>query len=343
MKIAGREVAPGAEPLVIAEIGVNHDGDAHRALQLADAAAAAGAGAVKVQFFVAELLLSCEAQLAGYQRNAGESDPFEMLRRLELSTDELASVARRARERGALAICTVFTPELVEDAERIGFDAYKVASPDVVNRPLIERLARTEKPLILSTGAATLSEVERTVGWLESARDRLALMHCVSSYPTPEAEANLGAIRTLGKEFSLPIGYSDHTEAIDTGALAVAAGACFLEKHLTYDRAASGPDHAASLEPDSLAEYVAGAQRAHLMLGGGEKRPGEIEADVRSLSRQSLAASRAIAAGETIAAAHVTTRRPGGALCASEPEAAIGRVASRDIEAGELLRASDVR
>lgn len=343
MKIAGREIAPGAEPLVIAEIGVNHDGDVERALQLADAAAAAGAAAVKVQFFRADLLLSRESRLAAYQRDAGESDPFEMLRRLELTVGELANVAERARERGALAICTVFTPELVEEAERLSFDAYKLASPDVVNRPLIERLARTGKPLILSTGAATLAEIERTLGWLESARERLAVMHCVSSYPTPDAAANLGAIGTLAETFGVPVGYSDHTEATDTGALAVAAGACFLEKHLTHDRGAVGPDHSASLEPDAFAEYVAGARRARLMLGGGRKQPGAIEADVRSLSRQSLAASRAIGAGETLAASHVTTRRPGGALCASEPEAAVGRVAARDIEAGELLRESDLR
>ena len=342
MRIAERTIAEGAEPLVIAEIGVNHDGDLSRALELVDAAAGAGAGAVKTQFFRADLLLSRESRLAAYQKSAGESDPFEMLQRLELSADELAQVAERARDRGALAICTVFTPELVESAERIGFDAYKLASPDVVNRPLIERVAATGRPLILSTGAAALAEIKRTAGWLKNARDRLAIMHCVSSYPTPIGEANLGAVRALARELDLPVGYSDHTEAIETGALAVAAGACFLEKHLTHDRGAAGPDHASSLEPDAFAEYVAGAGRAHLMLGSGEKTPGAIEADVRSLSRQSLAARRAIPAGETIAAAHVTTRRPGGALCASAPEAVIGRTASRDIAAGELLREGDV-
>jgi len=342
VRIGPAEIAPHAAPLLIAEIGVNHDGDARRAIELTDAAAAAGAAAVKVQFFRADRLLSKRSMLAGYQRRAGETSALEMLRRLELTPSDLARVAERARAHGLAAICTCFTPELVDEAEAIGFDAYKVASPDVVNRLLLERLAETKRPMILSTGAATLDELDRSMGWLDAARSRLALMQCVSAYPTPEGDANLAAIRLLGERFGCPVGYSDHTEATDTGALAVAAGATFLEKHLTHDRSAAGPDHAASLEPESFAEYARLARRARAMLGAGGKALSELESDVRSLSRQSLALRAPVRAGEVVTRDLLTTRRPGDAMAASAPERACGRPAARDLAAGELLEEGDL-
>jgi len=342
VNIAGTDIAPGEPPYVIAEIGVNHDGDVSRALELVDAAAAAGTDAVKVQFFRASLLLAQTAGLAAYQKDAGETDPRAMLERLELTNDELAQIAERAHERGVACVCTVFTPELVEDAEAIGFDAYKVASPDVVNRLLVERLIASGGPVILSTGAATLDEIERTLSWTRGAGMRLALMHCVSAYPTPEEDATLGAVRALADRFGLPSGYSDHTAAADTGALAVAAGACLLEKHLTYSRAASGPDHAASLEPEGFAGYVRLAHRAHRMVGGSRKGVRAIEGDVRAVARQSLALLRAVAKGETITPDVLTTRRPGDGLAAADPEIVIGRAAKRALEAGTLLSEEDL-
>jgi len=342
VRVGGREIAAGLDPFIIAEIGVNHDGDEARALELVDAAAEAGADAVKVQLFRASLLLGAGSGLAAYQKNAGETDARAMLERLELGADAMRAVVGRARERGVAAVCTVFTPELVDEAVSLGFDAFKTASPDLVNRPLIERLLPTGAPLILSTGAAEADEVAASVGWIGGARERAGIMHCVSAYPTPEGEASLGAVRTLAAATGLPAGYSDHTEGEDTGALAVCAGACLLEKHLTYSRAARGPDHAASLEPDGFAAYVRLARRARVMLGDGAKRAAAIEGDVRRLSRQSLAAVRAIGAGEVIVRDAVTTRRPGTGLCAAAPEVVIGKRAARAIEAGALLSLEDV-
>ncbi len=342
MNIAGVELTNEAEPYVIAEIGVNHDGDPDRALELTDAAAQAGASAVKVQLFRAELLLGPAAPLATYQRAAGETDARAMLRRLELSADQLRAVADRAHDRNLHAICTVFTPELVAEAETIPFDAYKAASPDLINRLLIEQLARTGKPLILSTGAATLEEIQRTLSWIPTAHDNLALMHCVSAYPTPEEDAALAAIRELTAHFNLPTGYSDHTAATDTSALAVATGASFLEKHLTHSRSAPGPDHAASLEPNQFAEYVAHAKRARRMLGNPHKAVQSIEQDVRSAARQSLSLARAVPAGQIIEETALTTRRPATALSASCPELAIGRPAARDLAPGDLLTEEDL-
>jgi len=342
VRVDGREISAGSDPYIIAEIGVNHDGDPARALELVDAAADAGADAVKVQLFRASMLLSAASGLAAYQKRAGETDAREMLERLELGADAMRAVVAKARARGVGAVCTVFTPELVEEAGSLGFDAFKTASPDLVNRPLVEALIGTGAPVILSTGAAEAEEVAAAAGWVSGARERVAVMHCVSAYPTPDAGASLGAVRTLAAATGLPAGYSDHTAGVDTGALAVCAGACLLEKHLTHSRAAKGPDHASSLEPGGFAEYVRLARRARTMLGDGAKRAAAIEGDVRRLSRQSLAAARAIGAGEVIGRDAVTTRRPGTGLSAAAPEVVVGKRAARAIEAGALFAAEDV-
>lgn len=253
MRIGNRQIGLDHPPYVIAEIGVNHDGEVERALSLTDAAADAGADAVKLQFFETDRLMSSAAKLAAYQRNAGETDPIEMLRRLELTIDEMAMVVDRAHENGIHAIVTVFSTELVEIAETLAWDAYKTASPDIVNKPLLEALAKTGKPMIVSTGASTLDEVVRAVDWLDDVRDRLAVLQCVSSYPAPDPA--YGGIRAIAEATRFPVGYSDHTASHRSGNTAVVAGACLLEKHITDDRQRSGPDHQASLLTMQLQAY----------------------------------------------------------------------------------------
>jgi N,N'-diacetyllegionaminate synthase len=245
MRIGNKQIGLEYPPYIIAEIGVNHDGAVDRALSLTDAAADAGADAVKLQFFETDRLMSSAAKLAAYQKNAGETDPIEMLRRLELTIDEMALVVDRAHERGIHAIVTVFSTELVEIAETLAWDAYKTASPDIVNRPLLEALAKMGKPMIVSTGASTLDEVVRAMDWLEGVRDRLAVLQCVSSYPTPDLA--LGGIKAIRDATDLPVGYSDHSKDPKSSELATALGGCVLEKHITYNRNAPGPDHAASI------------------------------------------------------------------------------------------------
>lgn len=253
MRIGQRPIGLDHPPYIIAEIGVNHDGEVARALELTDAAADAGADAVKLQYFETDRLMSKAAKLAAYQMAAGETDPISMLRRLELTLDEMALVVERAHARGIHAIVTVFSTELVQPAETLAWDAYKTASPDIVNRPLLEALAATGKPMIVSTGASTLNEVMRAVGWLDSARDRLALLQCVSSYPAPEVA--LGGIRAIADATGLPTGYSDHSKCYSTGSAAVLAGAVMLEKHITDDCQRPGPDHAASLHWSEFRTY----------------------------------------------------------------------------------------
>ena len=341
MNIGTRPIGLDHPPYIIAEIGVNHDGEVSRALELTDAAAEAGADAVKLQYFETDRLMSRAAKLAAYQKAAGETDPISMLRRLELTLDEMAQVVERAHARGIHAIVTVFSTELVEPAETLAWDAYKTASPDIVNRPLLEALAATDKPMIVSTGASTLDEVVRAVGWLDSARDRLALLQCVSSYPAPDAE--LGGISAIRNTTALPVGYSDHTERVQTGADAVRAGAVLLERHVTYDRNAPGPDHAASLEPAAFAEYARAARCIDRKAAVGSKRVLDCERDVRTVSRQSVVSIGPIAPGTTIIREHLTIKRPGTGILAYRLDEVIGRVAAREIEGDVPIVDDDLR
>lgn len=263
MQIGNRQIGPLDPPYIIAEIGVNHDGSVDRALELTRAAHAAGADAVKLQLFTADLLMSRASKLAAYQQAAGENDPLDMLRRLELSIRQMEPVVALAHRLGIHAIVTCFSVDLVDEAERLPWDAYKTASPDIIHKPLLDRLAATGKPLIVSTGASTLDEVQRAVEWLRPAHERLALMQCVSSYPTRREDAELGGIQSLRQIFAGPVGYSDHTANDVTSYFAARAGALLLEKHLTYDKQATGPDHAASLEPREFASYVQYARESH--------------------------------------------------------------------------------
>src|SRR5690349_7018121 len=251
VRIGNTRIGSPGQPYIIAEIGVNHDASETRAHELIDAAAAAGASAVKFQFFTAERLLSRAARLAEYQAAGGATDSFTMLKSLELPLPAMANLAQHVRSLNLHPIVTVFSVEHVAEIRQIPWAAYKVASPDIINQPLIEALAALGKPMILSTGAATMDDILKALAWIDP--EQTALMQCVSAYPTPPNSAHLAAIRSLGKQFDLPIGYSDHTTDELTGGLAVAAGAALLEKHLTYDRAAKGPDHATSLDQPQFA------------------------------------------------------------------------------------------
>ncbi|MCC5824182.1 MAG: N-acetylneuraminate synthase family protein [Phycisphaerales bacterium] len=383
MKIGTRDIGLDHPPYIIAEIGVNHDGEVARAMELTDAAAEAGADAVKLQYFETDRLMSKAAKLAAYQKAAGETDPVAMLRRLELTLDEMALVVERAHSKGIHAIVTVFSTELVEPAETLAWDAYKTASPDIVNRPLLEALAATGKPLIVSTGASTLDEVVRAAGWLDSARDRLALLQCVSSYPAPEAAYE--GIMAIASATHLPIGYSDHLLRKDQASLPVAAGACILEKHITDDRTRPGPDHRASILTGQMAEYISSARSgssgrawverasqarrthpdeesgriwaaeqgdanrfaAHLgyIIAGfcSAKSVLDCERDVRTVSRQSVVSTRPIPAGTVIGREHLTIKRPGTGILAYRFDEVLGRTAARDIQGDVPILDDDLR
>ncbi len=370
MHIASRAISLDQPAYIIAELGVNHDGSAERALDMVRLAAGAGVDAVKFQFFRAEMLMSGASRLATYQADAGERDPVQMLKRLELSIEELAACVELAHELGLHAIVTVFSLPLVEIAAKLPWDAYKTASPDIVHRPLLEAVAGLGKPLIVSTGASEPAEITRALGWLSAARRRLALLQCVSSYPTPMDSAELGGIAALGDLFDGPIGYSDHTPSDRAGMLATAAGATILEKHFTHDMNAPGPDHAASLEAPAMRRYsdsarlgwqtrrrkVTGGERAvdarlaqfdeaiHAELANFDrvKRVLEIERDVRNVSRQSIVAARDLVPGDRLTRADVCFKRPGTGLAPFELADVIGRTLARAVTSDTPLSGADL-
>lgn len=353
MRIRDRQIGPGLAPYVIAELGVNHDGSVERALELVRHAHAAGADAIKLQLFRTDLLMSSAAKLAAYQKAAGETDPVAMLRRLELSPVQMLPVLAEARLLGIDAIVTVFSVELVAEAESVarvhgGWDAYKTASPDIIHRPLLVALAATGRPLIVSTGASTMAEVIRAAEWLGAAKreNRLAVLQCVSSYPTPEENAALDGIGAIAHALAdVPIGYSDHTASETMGATAVANGACILEKHFTYDRSSQGPDHAASLDFAGMKRYIASiraafAQRKYCTAPTAsvcEKTVQDRERDVRAVSRQSIVATRQLAAGHRLMRKDLTFKRPGTGIEPFRIDELIGKPLTLDVAADTPL------
>ncbi len=340
MRIGDREITPSTQPYIIAELGVNHDGSLSRALELVEAAHQAAADAVKLQWYQTDRLLSSASRLAQYQQQTGADDPFALLQALELQPVEMQAIVVAAHNLGLHAIVTVFSLDLVEESDRLPWDAYKVASPDVINRPLIDRLMATGKPLLVSTGASQATEVEATTRWL-GAHPHI-LMQCVSAYPTPDDCAALAGRAAMCQFNPNALGYSDHTTAIDTGALAVASGACVLEKHLTYDPLAPGPDHAASLDPNSFRQYAKLARRAWTMMGDPAKRVLPIERDVRDASRQSIVAKRRLDAGHVLTRDDLTIKRPGTGIEPWRMDQTIGRRLARTVEADTPLAEQDL-
>ena len=326
---------------VVAEIGVNHDGQVTRAVDLADAAADAGADAVKLQCFDPRHLLSNQAALADYQKQ-DESDVFEMLDRLKLGADDLLQVRAAAQRRGLRFIVTPFSLENVETLASLNVDAVKIASPDAVNLPLLRRVTTLNRPLIISTGTATLDELVPAARIIAAHPSGGCFLQCVSSYPTPTADTALGGMVAIARNFDLPVGYSDHTNEPATGALAVAAGACVIEKHLTYDRTATGPDHAASFDAAQLAEYIRAIRQAAQMHGPADKLVGRTEVELRGLCRQSLCARRDLPAGRVLSEADLTVKRPGTGIPAAQFQHVVGRRLGRDVKGNDLLTLDDV-
>jgi sialic acid synthase SpsE len=338
MLIGGRTIGAGAKAFIVAEIGVNHDGSLRLAKELVELAAACGADAVKLQIFTAANLMHASSQFAEYQQNrVDDADPAAMLRRYELAPADVAELVALIRKRGLVPIATPFSPADVDVVADLELPAVKIASPDLVNRPLLAAVARLGVPVIASTGAATMEEVATTVDWFEMWHSELALLHCISSYPTPASDANLCWIGELAGRFALPVGFSDHTTDVLAGALAVASGACIVEKHFTYDRRAAGPDHSASADPEQFSQYVKMIRQAEVLRGTPGKRVLAIEQDVRRVSRQSLVVSRDLSAGQVLGENDLTVQRPGEGIPAAEVVTAVGRVVTRPVPRGSLL------
>lgn len=338
---AGADERSLAEVAVIAEIGVNHDGDAALAKGLIESAADAGADAVKFQYFQPDRLLSNQAELAGYQQGQAASQR-ELLSKLALPIDVLGGLVEHARASGLLTVVTPFSLDDPAELAGLGLDAIKTASPDAVNVPLLEACTALGLPMLISTGTCSLEELEPAAELLRGHVAGGALLHCVSSYPTPMDEAQLGGVVAMRDALGLPVGYSDHTPGLHTGALAVVAGAVVIEKHLTHDREAAGPDHAASLDPQQMRQYVANVREAQAALGRSVKDVSDVERDVRRVSRQSVCVVRDLPAGHVLTRGDLTVKRPGTGVLAAQLNAVVGRQLANAVAANDLLLNADI-
>lgn len=323
--------------LVIAEAGVNHNGDIRLAEKLVDAAKACGADAVKFQSFKAERITSARATLAAYARKRVDaSSQLEMIRRLELDEDSHVRLKARCRRRGILFLSTPFDEESADLLDRLGVPAFKLPSGEITNRGLLEHVARKRKPIILSTGMSDLAEVRAAVGWIRGAGNRdLTLLHCVTEYPAPVEQVNLRAMLSLRAAFGLPVGYSDHTPGIEVSVAAVALGAEVIEKHFTLDRRLPGPDHKASLEPDEFSALVSAVRNVEAALGDGTKRPAPCELKNIVPVRKSLVASRALDGGHVLVRGDLAAKRPGDGISPADAGRLLGRRLRRPMLADE--------
>jgi N,N'-diacetyllegionaminate synthase len=338
--IAGRAVGAGQPCFVIAEAGVNHNGDPDTALELIRVASDAGADAVKFQTFTAANLVTPETSKAEYQRaSATDSESqLDMLRRLELPRACYPDLMQQCRESNILFMSTPFDEESADFLDSLGMAVFKIASGEITNLPFLEHVGRKSKPMIVSTGMSDLEEVRQAVAAIAGSRNaQLVLLHCVSNYPADPASANLYAMTTLAEAFHVPVGYSDHVDGIEVALAAAALGACVIEKHFTLDRALPGPDHRASAEPSELSALIKGIRKVESALGDGRKIPTPMEGATAEVARKSIIASVRIPQGTILTAAHITVKRPGTGLPPSEGPTLVGRPAKQDIPGGTLL------
>lgn len=328
--------------LIIAEAGVNHNGELALARQLIDVAADAGADLVKFQTFTANNVVIVHAKKAIYQTES--TDPSEsqhtMLRKLELTREMHVALIAHCQSRGIQFFSTGFDGKSIDLLVELGQDRFKIPSGEITNLPYLRHVGRYGKPVILSTGMATLDEIEAALALLEQAgtpRDRITVLHCTTEYPTPMTDVNLRAMLTIRDTFGVAVGYSDHTPGIEVAIAAVALGATVIEKHLTLDRNLPGPDHKASLEPAELKAMVVAIRNIEIALGDGVKRPSTSEAKNIPVVRRSLVAARVIHAGELFSESNLAVKRPGTGVSPMRWDEVLGRTAPRDFSADELI------
>jgi N,N'-diacetyllegionaminate synthase len=328
--------------LIIAEAGVNHNGDINLAKRLVDVAAAAGADFVKFQSFNAMRLAIRSAPKADYQiRNDDQNrSQFTMLSQLELSAEMHEVLVAHCRSRSIGFLSSAFDIESLNFISSIGATLFKIPSGEITNLPYLRCVATFGKPLILSTGMATLGEIEAALDALEAAgtsRSNITVLHCNTEYPTPIMDVKLRVLDSLRNALGVAVGYSDHTLGIEVAIAAVSLGATVIEKHITLDRNLPGPDHKASLEPDEFAEMVRAIRNVEKALGDGIKRPSPSEIKNKLVVRKSLVALKPIRAGEPFTPTNVTVKRPGTGLSPMRWDEVMGQIATRDFDCDELL------
>jgi len=328
--------------LIIAEAGVNHNGDMRLAKQLVDVAAEAGANLVKFQTFSADRLVTPKAPKADYQTRTTdfEQSQLAMLRKLELSAEMHEELIAHCCMRDIGFFSAGFDISSLDYLSLLGMDYFKIPSGEITNLPYLRHIGAFGKAVILSTGMATLGEIEAALDVLDSAgtsREFITVLHCNTEYPTPMRDVNLRAMSNIRNAFGVTVGYSDHTQGIEVPIAAVAMGAVVIEKHLTLDRNLPGPDHKASLEPCEFADMVKAIRNIEQALGDGIKRPSLSEAKNRSSARKSLVAAKPILAGELFTSVNITVKRPGSGVSPMFWDDVLGQRARRSFEMDEMI------
>lgn len=320
---------------IIAEAGVNHNGDINLAYKLIDAAKKCGVDCIKFQTFKTENLVTKTAKKAEYQvENTKNNDSqFAMLKKLELSYDDFKSLKEYCDKIDIEFMSTPFDNDSVDLLEKLNMKTYKISSGDITNKPFLEYVASKNKPIILSTGMCTMDEVQDAVSWIEKAGNKqITLLHCTSNYPTPYSDVNMNAMITLDNAFPYPTGYSDHTKGIIIPIMAVSMGAVVIEKHFTLDKNMEGPDHKASLDVNELREMVKAIRDIESAKGSGEKQPAESELSTREVARKSIVAAREIKKGHVITREDLCLKRPGDGILPKEIDKIIGKTAVTNID-----------
>lgn len=353
MTIQSQNISANNSCFIIAEAGVNHNGDMDLALQMIDIAAEAGADAVKFQTFTADRLVSLDAKTAAYQKNnAGYDSQYEMLKKLELSDSDHRTLLERCKKKNIEFMSTPFDEESLDFLVDLGMKKIKVGSGELTNIPFIKKIAEKNLQTIISTGMATLEEISESInafldvrnklGYSEPIEQILTILHCTSNYPCPIQDANLRSMKTIHDAFNLPVGYSDHTLSTDLAFVAVGLGAKIYEKHFTLDKSFNGPDHAASLDPSELWQLVKNIRFAEECLGSNEKKPTMEEIEIRKLVRKSIVINTSKKSGETIKAEDVSFLRPGTGLEPKFFDEVIGKKLNKDADKGYFLTREDL-
>lgn len=324
---------------IIAEAGVNHNGSFELAYKLVDAAKNAGVDCIKFQTFKSKNLVSHTAKKAEYQKvTTGDSSQQDMLKKLELSYDEFLALKDYCDQVGICFLSTPFDVDSIEFLNTINMPFWKIPSGEVTNLPYLLALAKTGKPVVMSTGMCEMEEIEAAIKVLrENGTKEIRLLHCNTEYPTPFEDVNLKAMQTMRDAFGLEVGYSDHTKGIEVPVAAVALGATVIEKHFTLDCDMEGPDHKASLEPDELAAMVKSIRHIELAIGSGDKIPSSSEKKNIAVARKSIVAKTSIKAGEAFTEENITVKRPGTGISPMRWFDVLGKVATRNYEEDELI------
>ena len=322
---------------IIAEIGVNHNGNINLAKKMIKSASECGVDAVKFQTFKSEELVTENARMADYQEeNTNENSQLEMLKKLELSFEDFKELRDYALKCNVIFISSPFDINSVDLLETLNVPLYKLGSGELNNFELIDHVQKTNKPIIISTGMATLDEIRETYDFIEN-KDNLIILHCITGYPTSFEEANLNFIKTLQKEFDVPIGFSDHSPGIELPIAAVALGACVVEKHFTLDKNLEGPDHKASLNPKEFKSMVDAIRNVEVAMGDGVRKFSENEEEIKKVARKSIVLNRDVKKGAVLQREMLSIKRPGTGIPPKFINDIIGKEIIEDLKSGTVV------